>query len=248
MAQRFEVELGPGDGGELEHRSRLRRVAREPLAHDLAHGRRRAELGRRPDEARSAGGGVDRIGVDQLPPELRDEERVATGQLGHRGAQLVGWLGAGREADELPDLGVGEPAEPDPDHTLGARDVDERVGEAGGYLPRGVPVRRDDQHARVCACPNEVPQEEERRGVCPVHVLEHEEKRRATAGVRERVGDGGVQAVTLGVRIDGRDLGGAAGTCREPWQQATELAVMRAERRRRARPARARRRAARAPR
>ncbi len=216
MSKRLEVELGPGDGSELEHRARLRRVASEPLTHDLAHGRRRAELGCRPDEARSARGGVDRVGVDELTPELRDEKRVAGCQLGHRRAQLVRGLDAGREPDELPDLGVGEPAEADPDDSLAPRDVDERVGEARGDLPGRVPVRRDDQHARVGAGPNEVSQEEERRGVGPVHVFEHEEERRAAGGERERVGDGGVQAVALCVGVDGLALGRAFGT-REPW-------------------------------
>ena len=130
LAKGLEVELGTGDRSELEHGSRLGRVARESLAHDLPDRRRRAELGCRPDEARVARACVDRAGVDQLTPELGDEERVAARQLGDRRVQLVRGLDPGRESDELPELGVGEPTEPDPDDALAAGDVDERVGEA----------------------------------------------------------------------------------------------------------------------
>ena len=144
--------------------------------------------------------------------------------------QLVRGLDPGRESDELPELGVGEPTEPDPDDALGAGDVDERVGEARRDLAGGVSIRRDDQHARGRAGPHEVAQEEQRRRVRPVDVLEHEQDRRAPSGGGEHVGDRRVQAVALRVGIHSLALGGVAGLERERRQQAPELGAVAAER------------------
>jgi hypothetical protein len=72
-------------------------------------------------------------------------------------------------------------------------------------------------------------QEQERRRVGPVPVLEHEQHRPA-AEPHEQVGDGGVQPVALGVRIgvDGRrQTPDAGGQVRD---QPRELAARRAQR------------------
>ena len=61
-AQRLEVELRARDSGELEHRPRLGRMPREPLADDLPHGRR-ASRARPP-----AGRGARRSGLSRSRP------------------------------------------------------------------------------------------------------------------------------------------------------------------------------------
>ena len=77
----------------------------------------------------------------------------------------------------------------------------------------------------------QVPQEEERRGVRPVPVLEHEQRRPMAGDADEEIGHGCVEAVTFGVRIGfngRRQLTEADG---QVGQEASELAAPRAERR-----------------
>ena len=96
---------------------------------------------------------------------------------------------------------VCEPAEPDPDHAFRPVHVHERLGELGGDVCLGVPERRHDQHARRGARADEVADEEERRRVGPVKVLEHEQHGRLVRDRDEQLRHGRVESQPLGVRV-----------------------------------------------
>ena len=99
---------------------------------------------------------LDRAGVDQLPPELRHEERVAAGEVADGRDELVGRLDTGREADELADLALRQAAEPDADDALRAvrRRRASRRGSRGrrrrrrGTSRRGASARRRPERTR----------------------------------------------------------------------------------------------------
>ena len=204
MTDRRELEVGPGDRRELEQLDRRRRKPLKALVRDLADGCRRTQLGRGPDEPRP--GQADRHGalVHQLAPELRDEEGVAAGELADGLGQLRRRLGTRRQPDELGELAVGKPPESDTDDPLRAVDVDERLRELGGDVRLGVAKRRDDQHPRRGARADEVSDEEQRRRVGPVQVLEHEQDGRLGRDADEELGDRRVEAQPVGVRVRGR--------------------------------------------
>ena len=222
-ANGVELELGAGHGGEGEQLVRLRREPREPLADDLAHGRRSAELGGRSRELRPAWTDLDRARLDEVAPELGHEERIPAGQLADDGRQSRRRLETGRQADELRDLVHGQPAEPDADDPLGSIDVDQRVGELGGDVGVRVPERGDEKHPRSGARAHEVTHQLQRRRVGPVHVLEHEQHRGLRADPDEQGGDGGVQPVALRVRVRRRRTRRVADAPRELGQQTGEL-------------------------
>ncbi len=147
---------------------------------------------------------------------------IAERELGRR-------LDPGRESHELGDLVLRQPAQPDPRDALGAVHVDERLGERRRDVGVGVAKGRDQQHPGGRAGPHEVTQELERRGIGPVHVLEHDEERCLRADPDEQVGDRGVEPVPLGVGI-GRDRPGEGADARlELREQSRQLAAGRTE-------------------
>jgi hypothetical protein len=107
LSDHGEVELGPGDRGQLEQPSGGDAQPPQPLAHDLAHALRAAEIGKRARQPRAAVAHGQGLGLEQRPPELGHQERVAAGQLA-QGLRDLGQLGAefpaDRAFDELGDL------------------------------------------------------------------------------------------------------------------------------------------------
>ncbi len=223
VADRRELEVGAGDGRELEELDRRGREPLEALVRDLADGRRRPQLGRGPDEAHPRQADGHGAFVHELAPELRDEERVAAGELADGLRQLRRRLGTRRQPDELGELAVGEPPEPDPNDTLRSIDVDERLRELGGDVRLGVAKGRNDQHPCRGARADEVPDEEQRRRVGPVQVLEHEQDGRLGRDTDEELGHRGVEAQPLGVRVGGRPSPRAGGTRAELRDEPCEV-------------------------
>ena len=78
--QRVELELCARDRRELEHGGGRGIEPSQALAHDGAYRVRRTELRCRARELKDPVGGVDRAAVQQLAPELREEERIAGGE------------------------------------------------------------------------------------------------------------------------------------------------------------------------
>ncbi len=118
------------------------------------------------------------------------------------------------------ELGVCEPAEPDPDHALGAVHVHERLGELGSDVRLGVPERRHDQHAGRGAGPDEVADEEERRRVGPVDVLEHEQHGRLARDGDQQLRHCRVESQPFGVRVRRAPAHGAAAGARSGTSRA----------------------------
>ena len=141
----------------------------------------------RPGEPDRAVGDLDGAGLDQRAPQLADQERVAVGELADRPGQLGRarrGLAARGAPDELGHLRAGEPAQPQPHDVLGAAQVGERLRERLGHVGLGVAEGGEQQHARVAGGPRQMAQEEQRRRVRPVAVLEHEQERPAAADAR----------------------------------------------------------------
>ena len=88
-AEQAELELGSGRGGELEQVAGCGREPRQPLAHDLANALGRAQLGQRPAEPDRALDDLDGSRLDQLSPQLADEERIALGDLADRVGEVA---------------------------------------------------------------------------------------------------------------------------------------------------------------
>ncbi len=202
-----EPELGARRRRQLEQLGGVRREPGQPLADDLAHALGAAELLRRAVDADRAARELDRAALDQPAPQLADQERVAVGELAdrlrereRRGAQLA----APGAADELGHVAVGEPGEPQP-HDVVAAQVGERLRQRVGDVRLGVAVGGEHEDPRLGGA-REMAQEQERRCVGPVRVLEHEQGRTLPRDAGEQVGHGAVQAVALGVRVgvDGR--------------------------------------------
>ena len=240
-ADDVELELGPGGRSQLEQVGRARRQAREPLADDLANALRGAELGQRPRQVDRSVDDLDPPGLDQRAPQLADQERVALGEVADRPGQLGGpraGIGARGPAHELGDLLGGQAGEPQPHDVVRPAQVGERLRERLRHVGLGVAEGGEEQQARAPGAARQVAEKQERRGVGPVPVLDHEQHRALAADSREQVGDRRVQPVALGVRI-GLDRGRQiADPGRQVGEEARELAASGAERARAARRAR----------
>ena len=205
-ADRLELELRPGDGGELEQVGGARSQAREPLADHLADAFGGGELGQRPGDEDASVDYLDRPGLEQGAPELADQEGVASGEVVNRAREL-GQLGIAAEvtgcpADEVGDLGLREAREAHPEDIIGAPEVGQRLRQTSRHLVGlGVAEGDEDQEPGAPGGPRQKPQQEKRRHVRPVRVLEHQQHRPFAADVGEQVGDRGVKAVALGVGI-----------------------------------------------
>ncbi len=122
------------------------------------------------------------------------------------------------------------PASRSRDDVLGAAQVGERLRERLRHVGLGVAEGREQQHAGVSGGARQVPQEEQRRRVGPVPVLEHEQHRPAPADAGEQVGNRRVEAEALGVGIGLDRRGQLADPGRQIGQQPGQLAAAGAER------------------
>ena len=105
---------------------------------DLAHGRRRAELGRRPTRravpaaarspSESTSSRQSSVRRNALPPVSSDDRR----------AQLADGSAPAARRTNSPISALGQPAEPDPDDALGRETSTSVVGEARRNVRRGV--------------------------------------------------------------------------------------------------------------
>ena len=200
-----ELELAADQRAELEHLAGRRCDAGQSLCHDVTHRLRRRDVAERTRETNRRRAHLDRLRLDQLAPELGQEEGVPGGQVDDRLGHLAVGLGTGHEAHELCNLAVVEAREPQAHDTLRPHDVRDRLRH--GRRPIGLRVadRRDEEHAGVGPGAHEMPDEEQRGNVGPVHVLEHEQHRRSRTDRGQQLGDGRVQAMPLGVGV-GADL------------------------------------------
>ncbi len=204
----------------------------EPLADDLAYSLRSPEPRERPREPDACGRELERAGLDQRAPELGHQEGVAVRQLGDRAGdprKLGAGLAARRVAHEVRDLVARKPVEPQSDDTFRSAKICERLRERLRNLCLGVPERGEQQHARLRGRPREMPEEQERGGVGPVAVLQHEQQRPVTADAGQQVGDRGVKAMPLGVRICGDRRRQLADAKPEVGEEPHELPAGRAE-------------------
>ena len=228
-ADDVEVDLGPCGGGELEQVGGARREPREPLAHDLAHALRTAELPRRAVHPQLAAGQLDGARLDQRAPLLAQQEGVPLGERAQRLRQRRRPVDARGPADELRHLGFGEAAEAQP-HDVVAPEVGEALGERGRDVRLGVAERPQQQQPAV-AGPGELAEQQQGGAVGPVQVLEHEQRRAAPRDAGEQLGHRGVQPVALGVGVGLGRRREPAGARAEVGQQAGQLAARDAQRR-----------------
>ena len=118
-----EVELASRDGRLLEQAGRRSAQARKPLADHLADALGAAEPGERAREPPAVAGQHRGLQLEQRPPQLRHQERVAAGELPQRAAevrQLRAEIGPGGARHELGDLSRAQAAEPQAHDALGA--------------------------------------------------------------------------------------------------------------------------------
>ena len=95
-AEHGEVELRPDHRGQLEHAGRGRVEPGQALAHHLAHRLGAAELLRCARQPGVAVGDDERAGLDERPPELDHQERVALGEVVDGGRERRAGRGRGR--------------------------------------------------------------------------------------------------------------------------------------------------------
>ena len=125
-------------------------------------------------------GDLDDPGLDERAPQLADEERVAVGEVADRLCELrragadVTARGA---ADELRYVVARKAGEPQPHDVVGSAQVGERLGERSRHVGLGVAEGAEQQQARAPGGARQVAQEQQRRGVGPVPVLDHEQHR-----------------------------------------------------------------------
>ena len=97
-----------------------------------------------------------------------------------------------------------EPAQADPLGAAVAPQVGEDAGERRPAADLGVAIGAEDQHGRRARAAQHEAEQEERRPVGPVQVVEHQHERAVLGQAREHVVDGGEQPVTCARIVRGR--------------------------------------------
>ena len=145
---------------------------------------------------------------------------------------------AGAHPDELDGLLLGETPDLDLRHESLAAKLRERVGEAVG-AGLGRAVGAEHEHAPVVRRPRDVAQQQQRRAIRPLQIVEHEQHRRLGRHLAEQPDDGLEQPVALGLRLRlerRRQVGRAPAQLRnEPRELGAVLAGARPQLRERAR-------------
>ena len=170
-----ELDLRPRGRGELEEVDRGRREPGEPPAHHLPDALGTVQLARRAMHVDLVVRELDRARLDQRPPELAEQERVAHGERVQGLRERDRRIAPRRAADELRHLRVRQAGQPEPDDVVAAQ-VGEGLGEYGRDVRLRVPERREQQD-RGAAGPGQMAQQQQRGPVRPVQVLEHEQRR-----------------------------------------------------------------------
>ena len=125
---------------------------------------------------------------------------------------------------ELLDPARVQAAEVQPGDTALPAEVGQHVGQRMAAVEVGVAVGGQDEHPHRRDRAQEVAQQEQRRLVGPVQVVEHEDDRGVVRAGGQQVGDGLEQAVALGVGLGLQRLGQAGDPGAELGQQPGELA------------------------
>ena len=158
----------------------------QPLADHLSHALRAGQLVDRPHRLEPPAGRLDGAGLDQHPPQLGDQERVALGEIADRGGhrdQLVVALAARGPQHELGRVPRIQPGDPQPGDGVRAPQVGQQVAQRRAVRGVRLAVGGDQQQACVAGRADEVADQRERRLVRPVEILQHEQHAVAAAGV-----------------------------------------------------------------
>ena len=163
-----------------------------------------------------------------MAQELLEEERVAGGLSVQRSDEWGRDLVTGEAREQLAALDLGEPTQGNAGHERLAAQVGEQIGQRMVAAEPDVSVADHDEQPGVCGRAHEVPQQEHRRLVGPVQVVEHEHRGPGGGDPGDQRGDGLEEAVPLGLGIGGRGrrrFGHAAEELRERAGQVLLQAV-----------------------
>ena len=221
--ERGELELAPLDRGHLERLEDLRAQRQQTPADGVAHavGQRQALAQRLVDAALGHEQAHDLVGV----------ERVALGQRVQRLDELLGGVGAAAVDDQRAQILVLEAAEVDAQPE--ARQLAEDGVELGAARRAGLVVGGDHEHVRLAQRPGQEGEQQQRRQVGGVEVVEEHDEGPARSGVAQEHGDGVEEreAGLLGLEVAGlgqlealAQLGGELG---HPARSGTELDAQR---------------------
>ena len=226
--QHVGPERGPGDGGQPDEVPGRVRQPAEPGRHHLAHALRADQGGGRRGAAPDAPGGCG-AGLDQLAPQLAEQEGVAAGlahQLVDRRVRVVQPLAAAGQLGEAAHLVPVEAAEHQPGHAGLPPQVGERGLEVVPDLGGGRAERGDDAQPLQPGAADQVVEQLERGTPGPVEVVEHEQHGLLGRQGGERVDHGAEQPVPLGPGIVGtlpRRVGRDGGCGGQPGHEPRQL-------------------------
>ena len=139
-------------------------------------------------------------GLDQVADDLLDEERVSLGLLVQRVCERARRGLTRSSAHELGRLGLAQ----SPDVELGGEPVAAKLAERVRERvapPLGRAVCGEDQQPSRVRRPRQVAQQQQRRPVGPLDVVEHEQHRRRAGQLGQEPDDRLEQAVALGLRL-----------------------------------------------
>src|SRR5262249_53770655 len=146
--------------------------------------------GRRPDpaslEARQG------PGLDEVAHHLLDEERVPFRLAvdgDHEPGRVVTQVLPGERLEQRAYLTLGEATQEDAMIEPFASQLAEHLGERVAPIEIDVAVGPEDDETGLSEAAKEVPEQEERRAICPVQVVEHEDEWRVGGRVDEQRGD-----------------------------------------------------------
>ena len=192
-ASKVDAERRSDDRGDLEQAARITRQPVDATGNDRAHALGAAEavqLGAC-DPVRIVA--PQRAGLDEMSPQLAQEERVSVGLLGEQAHGPLGHRVDGHARgrfDEGSDAVVVEAGDEHARDAIQAVQLGERVIERVAHIRTGLAVRRDEAASQRRRGTEPVQQELKRRPAGPLQVVEQEQHRRVRARVDEQVGRG----------------------------------------------------------
>ena len=138
LSEEIQSELGTHDRRELDEVCRLLGQRGEAAADDLAHAVRRGDLLQRAPQPNPSSVQLDRVSVDERPPQLAEEEGIATSEIAERDGEAGRGDAVGHSGgDEVGHVLDEEPREMQRHGVAGAA----KVGDVHPRAEPGLPPR-----------------------------------------------------------------------------------------------------------
>src|SRR5262249_46218001 len=185
---------------QLEQLDRRSGETRQSMLSNLPHSSRASQLLERARQSQYAVRALHRFCLDQRAPQLTEQERRSLRQ-GMEGVRNATALDTARAPDELGHVILAQSTKRDSLDTVDPRQRGQSFGQLSPHVLAAVTISGEQEDADIGTPPRQIAEQQQRRPVRPVNVLDDHQQRTLATDVSEQRAYGGVQLVSCNLRV-----------------------------------------------